>query len=128
MKDVLYTVRGRVERGYAQAGKQGYPTANLKSENLADIPHGIYCGWTQIGPEEKRIPSIIFYGIPYSLPGVTVPRFEVHLFSGQYDLYEKELTVEITAFMRANQKFDRGEDLQKAIEDDVEKARGYFAL
>ena len=126
MKEVSYTVRGVVEKGYAQAGKQGYPTANLKLDHLADIPHGIYCAWTTIDGGEERIPSVVFHGIPHALPDVAAPRFEVHLLSGEHDLYEKELTVELIAFVRENKKFSDRAQLETAIKNDIKEVKEYF--
>lgn len=128
LKELSYTVSGIVESGYTQARNSGYPTANLALKESPGIPQGIYCGWTQIEGNEKRIPSLVFYGIPHALPDVTEPRFEVHLFEGDYALYDKELTVELAVFVRENKKFENAALLQKAIEDDITQAREYFEL
>lgn len=125
-KEVSYFVKGVVEKGYAQARKTGYPTANLVLSERPDIPEGIYCAWTIIEGGDERISSVVFYGIPYALPEVTEPRFEVHLLSGNHDLYEKELTVELVAFVRENKKFEDSVSLQKAIARDIEQAKEYF--
>lgn len=127
LKNVSYTIIGTVEHGFAEARNSGYPTANLTTKESLDIPEGIYCGWTRVGDGE-RLPGIIFYGIPHSLSVVTKPRFEVHLLEGGQELYDKELAVELTAFVRENKKFKDATRLQNAIEEDIEMAREYFKL
>ncbi|MBI4253264.1 riboflavin kinase [Candidatus Uhrbacteria bacterium] len=123
---VLYRIQGTVEQGSAQARRSGYPTANLALLELPDIPEGIYCAWTAIDEEVKRIPSVVFYGIPHSLPRAVEPRFEVHLFEQNRDLYGKTLNVELCVFIRENKKFEDFESLQEAIQDDIKKAKEYF--
>lgn len=118
-------VKGLVEHGLAQARDSGYPTANLSLETLPDISQGTYLGFASIEKEEK-IPSIIFFGIPYILPDITVPRFEVHLLEQNADLYGRQLTVELTEFVRENQKFSNQESLERAIESDFKIAKKYF--
>lgn len=128
LQEISVRVSGTVEHGFAQARNSGYPTANLKLAQPLDIPEGIYCARTLLDGERDSVPSIVFYGIPYALPGVSEPRFEVHLLEKGGNLYGQELTVQLVAFVRENKKFDDVESLRNAIEHDVRVAREYFIL
>jgi len=127
MKEFKYIASGLVENGNASARKGGYPTANLAMETLPDILQGIYLGYATIENEEK-IPSIIFFGIPYALPDIKTPRFEVHLLNQALHIYGKKLTVELVWFVRENKKFEDVEGLHTAIEEDMRIAREYFNM
>ncbi len=127
LQKVSLTVSGTVEHGFAQARESGYPTANLKLSQPLDILEGIYCAQTRLQGSD-HMPSIVFYGIPHSLPDVVEPRFEVHLLVEHGNLYGQEFTVELVAFVRENKKFEDGESLHNAIEQDIAQAREYFKL
>ncbi|MBI4599499.1 riboflavin kinase [Candidatus Uhrbacteria bacterium] len=126
LQPVSITVSGFVEKGFAQARSSGYPTANLTLSEPPDILEGIYCARTKLPGNDESIPSIVFYGIPHSLPGAVHPRFEVHIFDNDANLYGQGLTVELVAFVRENKKFETMEQLHSAIENDVAIAREYF--
>lgn len=126
LKKVSYMIVGMVESGFAQARSSGFPTANLTLSEPLTIDEGIYCALVAVAGIAESLPSVVFYGVPHALPNVTEPRFEVHILESQADLYGKEISVELTVFIRENRKFDTAEELQKAIEGDIEIAREYF--
>lgn len=126
MQKVSLIVTGIVEQGFEKARGAGFPTANLTLSKPLTIEEGIYCARASVAGMQESLPSVVFYGVPHAVPGVTEPRFEVHVLGLQADLYGKEISVELTAFIRENKKFDDRENLQKAIEGDVEMARTYF--
>ncbi len=123
---VSLIVKGIVGDGFAKARSSGYPTANLTPREPLTILQGIYCALTTVQESNEAIPSVVFYGIPYELPGVTAPRFEVHLFEKDGTLYGQELTVQLVAFVRENKKFEDAEQLHAAIEKDIAIAKEYF--
>ncbi|MDP2630641.1 MAG: riboflavin kinase [Candidatus Uhrbacteria bacterium] len=125
LKKVSLMVTGIVEHGFAQARNSGYPTANLMLSGPLDIPEGIYCAQTRF-TDDAIVPSIVFYGIPHTIPDVVEPRFEVHLLGENGNLYGQELTVELVAFIRDNKKFEDAESLQSAIESDIARANEFF--
>lgn len=126
MQEVSFTIMGVVEKGFGKARGSGFPTANLTLSEPLTIEEGIYCALASVVGMSESLPSVVFYGVPHALPGVTEPRFEVHVLGPQADLYGKEISVELTAFIRENKKFNDRETLQKAIEEDVKQAKEYF--
>lgn len=128
LQKISVRVSGAVEHGFAQARNSGYPTANLKLTQPLDIPEGIYCARTLLESEHSPVPSIVFYGIPYALPDVVEPRFEVHLLEKGDNLYGREIAVELVAFVRENRRFDDIKSLERAIEGDIVIVRNYFGI
>lgn len=128
LQEVSLTLSGVVEKGFAQARSFGYPTANLTLSQPLDILEGIYCARTTLPGSDDVLPSIVFYGTPYTLPDVVKPRFEVHVLEKNANLYGKELTVQLVAFVRENKQFDDAKSLERTIEGDIVIVRNYFGI
>jgi len=128
LQEVSYFIKGFVVRGKGAAGNEGHHTANLITEEPVIIAEGIYCAYTIIDEEEERIPSVVFFGVPYALPVITVPRVAVHLIGRDIDLYGKNLFVEVVAFVRENRHFSSAVELQNAIDEDFRIAQKYFTM
>lgn len=128
MREVSFTITGIVEQGSGKARKLGFSTANLTLSEPLTIEEGIYCARASVVGMAESLPSVVFYGVPHALPGVTEPRFEVHVLGLHADFYGKRLTVKLIAFIRENKKFDDRESLQKAIDGDIQQAWKYFQL
>ena len=118
-------VEGAVVEGLQLARSTGFPTANLSLLAFPNIEHGVYAAWTKIGTSDVCIPSVVFFGITYSIRHAS-ERFEVHLLDGNRELYGSSLAVELVHFIRHNKHFSKAEDLQMAIEKDVADAKLFF--
>ncbi|MBI4272448.1 riboflavin kinase [Candidatus Uhrbacteria bacterium] len=124
-----YTLAGIVIHGFQKAGSLGYPTANLAIDPQSDLSHGVYLGYSTIKEGEKNLPSIIFYGIPYTLDESVPPKFEVHILGRkELDLYDTRVEVTCEKFLRCNKKFASHTELQKAILQDLTEAKKYFSI
>jgi riboflavin kinase/FMN adenylyltransferase len=129
MKKLPQTITGTVVRGLRKAGPLGYPTANLAFDTPPALEHGIYLGRCAISPEQKDLPSIIFYGTPYALGESLPPRFEVHILDQRWlELYNSTLSVRCDTYIRENKKFANPEELTRAIGDDIARAKSYFSM
>lgn len=126
MKEASYTVKGFVKQGSGKARTSGFPTANLALSEPLTIEEGIYCALTSVVGMSESLPSVVFYGIPHTLPNVTEPRFEVHVLGAAAELYGTEMCVDLLAFVRPNKKFETSEELHQAIVEDIVTARNYF--
>lgn len=126
MQEVFFTVTGVVERGFGKARSSGFPTANLTLSEPLAIDEGIYCALASVAGMSESLQSVVFYGVPHALPGVTAPRFEVHVLGADAELYGTEMCVDLLAFVRPNKKFETAEELHQAIEGDIKIARKYF--
>ena len=122
MQELPIIFSGIVKKGRQLGQKLGYPTANVVSPSgtMPDISHGVYAGWTIF--QGKRYPSIMSFGRAETVKAKDIA-FEVHLLGYTGDLYEKELAVEITVFLRPMEKFNSLEELKLAIQQDEAKAR-----
>lgn len=111
-----YAIYGTVERGIGLGRKLGYPTANVKYSHRKLLPpEGVYSCWAQIGSEEKH--GMMFIGQNHFNP-VERLTVEANLFDFDRDIYDDEIMVYPTHFIRENQKFDDKKDLVRQIEND----------
>lgn len=114
-----YAIYGPVERGIGLGRRLGYPTANV-SYNIRKLlpPEGVYACWAQIDDEEKD--GMMFIGENYFNPQKRIT-VEANFFDFDRDIYDKEITVYPTRFIRPNRRFDSTEELVEQIGKDKEK-------
>lgn len=108
-----YAIFGTVERGIGLGRKLGYPTANVKySPTKLLPPEGVYSCWAQVSGEDKN--GMMFIGKNHFNPSgrVTV---EANLFDFDRDIYDEELVVYPTRFVRENRHYSSTEELVKQI-------------
>jgi riboflavin kinase / FMN adenylyltransferase len=111
-----YAIYGTVERGIGLGRKLGYPTANVKYSHRKLLPpKGVYACWAQIGSEEKH--GMMFIGQNHFNP-VERLSVEANLFDFDRDIYDEEIMVYPTHFIRENQKFEDREGLIGQIRND----------
>ena len=117
-----YAIYGKVERGIGLGRKIGYPTANLRY-NMRKLlpPQGVYACYAQI--KKTEWPGMMFIGQNHFNPdtGITV---EANIFDFHEDMYDQEITVYPTRFIRHNRKFDNVERLVEQIKKDKEEVLG----
>ena len=111
-----YAISGTVERGIGLGRKLGYPTANV-AYSLRKLlpPQGVYACWTELGQEE--FPGMMFIGQNYFNPAARVT-VEANLFDFDRDIYDQEIIVYPTAYVRPNRKFDGTDALVAQIGKD----------
>lgn len=113
-----YAIYGTVERGIGLGRKLGYPTANVKYSHRKLLPpEGVYACWAQIGNDEKH--GMMFIGQNHFNP-VERLTVEANLFDFDRDIYDEEIMVYATHFIRQNQKFDGKDELVRQIAKDKE--------
>jgi len=111
-----YAIYGTVERGIGLGRKLGYPTANVKYSHRKLLPpEGVYACWAQIGSEEKH--GMMFIGQNHFNP-VERLTVEANLFDFDRDIYDEEIMVYPTHFVRENRRFEDRESLIRQIEQD----------
>lgn len=121
-----YSFTGEVMHGRHLGKGFGFPTVNLnvKSEKLIPLK-GVYFTRTVI--DGKSFPSLSNIGICPSVGGDSL-RIETHILGIDFDLYEKELTVKLECFRRAEKKFADYGELVDAIKEDKKAAEKYFGI
>lgn len=113
-------ITGTVIRGNGVAGATfGVPTANLSLSSRPDLTPGVYVGLSTINNE--TFPSLICFDADAQ------GKFEVHLFNVAENLYDKTLSVTIQSKISDLIPWTTEEAMQSKINDDVLKAKHWFA-
>ncbi len=111
-----YAIAGMVERGIGLGRQLGYPTANIRyGERKLLPPEGVYACWTEIGDEKKS--GMMFIGQNHFNPVARVS-VEANLFDFDRDIYDRELVVYPTEFVRRNRLFKERDALIEQLKQD----------
>ena len=122
----LYERGGHVYRGSARAREMGVPTANMEwSRELVMPAKGIYATWANL-PDGRVLPSATYIGDNPTLGGIR-GTFEVHINDFDEDLYGTDISVEFIEFIRPDQAFETSDELNRAIQSDVQRIAEVFA-
>ena len=121
-----YSFCGVVRPGKRIGRAIGYPTANLiPPRGKALPPYGVYAVWALV--EGQRFPAIMNLGIHPTVPDGP-PTIEVHLLDACRALYGRRITVELTAHLRPEVRFDTLDDLRAQIALDIATVRDALRL
>ena len=124
-----FSLSGRVKAGDARGRALGFPTANLEPEPRVAVPgDGVYITRVHIDGEETGAvrSALTVIGRRPSF-GQLERAIESFLLDYSGDLYGARIEIEFLSRLRDVVKFDSAEALKRQIEDDVAKAREYFA-
>ena len=115
-----YALRGTVGPGDGRGRQLGFPTANLRIEDVRKIlPFGVFGG--QVTLDGVRHSVVANIGMrPTFKEGTPEPLVEIHLPDWSGDLYGQPLDFELLQFLRPEQHFDGIESLKRQITLDVE--------
>jgi riboflavin kinase / FMN adenylyltransferase len=117
-----WEIWGEVFKGDQRGRELGYPTANIRLEDVIHPAYGIYAAWAQIEGDERWYMAATNIGIR---PMFTVPVAQVETFIFDFDreIYGKVLRVKPVARLRSEAKFNSVEDLIVQMEIDCAQAR-----
>jgi riboflavin kinase/FMN adenylyltransferase len=120
-----WEIWGTVFRGDQRGRELGYPTANMKLEDVVHPAYGVYAAFTQIEGEQDWLPSAINIGIR---PMFTVPvaQVETHIFGFDRDIYDRILRVRPVQRLRSEAKFENVDELIVQMEKDCRQAQEIF--
>jgi len=116
-----YAIGGRVVEGDKIGRQLGFPTANLDVANLVLPPAGVYAASTTVDGKSFRVALNI--GVRPTVTAGMQLRVEAHLLDFGGELYGADLEVEISAKLRAEQKFPTPAGLREQIARDVAAIR-----
>lgn len=119
-----FTIRGKVEQGSKLGRELGFPTANIAVAASLDIENGVYAALVYIDCQQYK--AMANLGVKPSVSDAKKRALEVNIFDYCGDLYGKEITVELTDRVRAEQKFDSIQELKAQIERDRESVMKIF--
>lgn len=121
-----HRVRGVVVHGFKRGRALGYPTANLRADDLGLVPaDGVYAGWLirpAHAPDDgssKRLPAAISVGTNPTFHGVERTVEAYVLGRTDLDLYGEEVVVELVEHLRPMVDFDGVPALLDQMADDV---------
>ena len=120
-----YFVDGEVVRGARRGQAQGFPTANLRTENEMLPPNGVYA--TTATLDGVIHPAVSNVGVrpTFETDGDRV--IETHVFDYEGDLYGCRLRVAFIKRLRDERAFPDASALRRQIANDCERAKALFS-
>ena len=120
-----YRMCGRVAHGDKIGRTLGIPTANIYLHRKVSPVQGIYVVEV-FGLKGEPLQGVASVGNRPTVGG-TKPLLEVYIFDFNDDIYGKYLNIDFLHKIRDEKKFESLDELKKWIEDDIVKARDWFA-
>ncbi len=119
-----YCVSGKVVHGRQLGRKLGMPTANIVPDvrNL-QAANGVYYSRARLGDAVYR--GISNVGCKPTVSDEKIMGVETYLYDFSGEVYDRDMTVELLAFRRAERTFESVEALRRQIEADVEAGRSF---
>ncbi|MBK4215373.1 bifunctional riboflavin kinase/FAD synthetase [Paracoccus caeni] len=124
----LHRIEGEVVHGNKRGREFGWPTANMRIDDLHVPRLGVYAVTVDVltGADKLSGGGVASIGVR-PMFGRNEPNLEVHLFDFSGDLYGKHLSVALVDFLRDEAKFDSVEVLIQQIANDADQARKVLA-
>ena len=120
-----YRMCGRVAHGDKIGRTLGIPTANIYLHRKVSPVQGIYVVEV-FGLKGEPLQGVASVGNRPTVGG-TKPLLEVYIFDFNKDIYGKYLNIDFLHKIRNEKKFANLDELKTWIEDDIVKARDWFA-
>lgn len=125
MLGAAYSITGKVVYGNQIGRTLGMPTANIiPSKEKLVPPNGVYAARILI--EDKVYYGITNIGYKPTVGDKNEKGVETFIFDFDGFLYDKEITVELFAFERGEQKFGSLDELKSQMERDCQFGKEYF--
>lgn len=117
-----FALRGTVVAGDRRGRELGFPTANIvPDESLVCPAHGIYASRVLIG--ERWHAAALSVGVRPTFETARGLLVEAYVLDWEGDLYGQELTIELLARLRGEQRFESAEALVEQMRRDVAATR-----
>lgn len=123
-----YSISGKVVNGQALGRTFGYPTANIHpSDSHKLLPlDGVYAVWVQV--ETEQYGGMLYIGKRPTLGEGLARTIEVNLFNFEGDLYQQEITLQLIAHTRGEERFATKEALIQRLNADFEEVHKILSL
>lgn len=122
-----YTMCGRVVHGDKLGRQLGFPTANIALKRKKSPVSGVFAV-TVSGIDKTDLAGVANVGVRPTIDGSNKMVLEVHLFNFNREIYNRQLAVQFKHKIRAERQFQSIDELKAQIQDDITKAKQYFAL
>ena len=125
LQDLLpISITGIVQHGKQLGRTLDMPTVNLLPKaDLSQLPFGVYYSRVHVGHEIFR--GITNVGRKPTVSNEHVIGVETYIYDFNSDLYDREITVDLLAFRRPEQRFASIGELRRQIHEDMEAGRTY---
>ena len=118
-----FSLFGEVVHGNALGRKMGIPTINVGTDATKLLPkYGVYAANVYISDSTTALKAALNIGMRPTVGGDS-PTVEAFIIDEAGDFYGKQVKVELIDYIREEKKFATLQDLQYAIESDIEKIR-----
>jgi riboflavin kinase/FMN adenylyltransferase len=121
-----HALHGTVVHGDARGRDLGFPTANLSTDPEGLVPaDGVYAGWATFSGEGQAYPAAISVGTNPTFHGET-RRVEAYVLDkefGEFDVYDREMTLEFVSRIRGQVAFTGMDDLIVQMHEDIADVR-----
>jgi len=117
-----FTILGTVTKGRQIGRTIGFPTANLRAHNEQFPPDGVYA--VEVHRSGDILRGVANIGVRPTLENQGERVLEVHLLDFTGDLYDEDVEVSFSRFIRPERRFAGLDELKAQIEQDVAAARG----
>lgn len=118
-----FALFGEVVHGNALGRKMGIPTINVGTDATKLLPkYGVYAANVYLSDNETPLKAALNIGMRPTVGGEN-PTVEAFIIDAGGDYYGKQVKVELVEYIREEKKFATLQDLQYAIESDIEKIR-----
>jgi riboflavin kinase/FMN adenylyltransferase len=115
-----YSVTGLVQRGAGRGRTLGFPTANLRPDRPLVLSAGVYAARARW--EARQADAVVNIGYRPTF-GESQYWIEAYLFDFAGDLYDRTLTLDFLARIRAEMKFAGVDALKAQVHADMDEAR-----
>jgi riboflavin kinase / FMN adenylyltransferase len=117
-----FTVIGKVTHGEEVGRTIGFPTANINNvPEREELKPGVYAGVCSIYDGAKlrweRLPCLPYFG-PRHIFGETHDVFEVYIYNFDQTIYDHNMEVTLTHFIREPKEIKSLQELQTQLEAD----------
>ena len=119
-----YLLEGEVVRGSQRGHGQGFPTANLQTDNEVVPPDGVYA--TTLTVDGTIHPSVTNIGVRPTFETDGARLIETHVFDFDGDLYGTRVSLAFIERLRSEETFADAEALRRQIATDCDRARALF--
>jgi riboflavin kinase/FMN adenylyltransferase len=121
-----YSIRGRIVGGHRLGRQLGHPTANIRVDNLALLPYGIYAA--QCLYQNTPYPALAYLGEAPTVYRAREPLLEAHFLTSPPPFTNgDDLEIIPHQLLRPDKKFDTLTELVAQMDKDRQAALDYWA-
>ena len=120
--DRYLELAGSVIAGKARGRRLGFPTANIELPDQMLPGHGIYAAWAYVDRQAQPCPAAVYIGRAVTFDDQDV-QVEAFLMDFDGDLYDRQMRLELVAFLRGQMRFESDSQLTEQIAADCKQIR-----